>query len=77
MTRYSDSNYLLGQQYRDSSNLDARVALHERFDTNPQKWQPWVFDQLDLPAEARCWNWAAVPAGCGATTPTASPPDGA
>jgi len=61
MTRYSDSNYLLSQQYRDSSNLDARVALHERFDTNPQKWQPWVFDQLDLPAAARVLELGAGP----------------
>ncbi len=85
MTRYTDPNYLLGQQYRDSSNLDARVALHERFSTNPQEWHPWVFDQFDLPATARVlelgsgpgWLWRnnadRIPAGWEVTLSDFSP----
>jgi len=30
----SDPEYV-ARQYRDASNLEARVALHERFSTNP------------------------------------------
>ncbi len=56
----TDQAYLRDHQYRDSSNLDARMALHNRFSLNPQPWQEWVFDQLDLPAEAR-----VLELGCG------------
>jgi hypothetical protein len=31
---YSDPEYVT-RQYRDASNLEARIALHERFSTNP------------------------------------------
>jgi SAM-dependent methyltransferase len=36
-------------QYRETSNLDARLALHERYSTNRYGWHRWVFDQLSLP----------------------------
>ena len=48
------------EQYRDAGNLNARVRLHERFSANRYGWAPWVFDQLDLPAEAR-----VLELGCG------------
>ncbi len=48
------------KQYRDGSNLGARVALQARFSTNPYGWQRWVFDQLDLPPSARL-----LELGCG------------
>jgi SAM-dependent methyltransferase len=35
-------------QYRDGRNLLARIALHERFSTNPQGWYPFVLAQLAL-----------------------------
>jgi hypothetical protein len=35
MSRFTDPNYLKTGQYRDSSNLDARAVIHERFSTNP------------------------------------------
>jgi ubiquinone/menaquinone biosynthesis C-methylase UbiE len=47
-------------QYRDASNLNARIALHERFSTNAYGWQRWVFDQLELPPDAR-----VLELGCG------------
>lgn len=43
----SDRHFVL-DQYRTATNLDARVALHERFSTNPYGWHRWVFDHLDL-----------------------------
>ena len=84
MANYSSPDYL-HNQYRDSSNLDARVTLHARFSTSPIDWQHWVFDQLDLPAEARVlelgggpgWLWRGnlerIPAGWNVTLSDFSP----
>lgn len=48
------------QQYKDASNLNARIQLHARFSTNPTPWQHWVFDQLKVPARA-----CILELGCG------------
>lgn len=48
------------EQYHEPSNLTARVDLHARFSVNQRGWFPWVFDQLDLPAEC-----AVLELGCG------------
>jgi SAM-dependent methyltransferase len=36
------------RQYDTTKNLDARIALHQRFSTNPYPFQRWVFDRLQL-----------------------------
>ncbi len=56
----NDPGYLKGKQYRDSSNLNARIELHQRFSTNPYPWANWVFDQFDLPENAQI-----LEVGCG------------
>jgi SAM-dependent methyltransferase len=48
----TDREYLREKQYRDDSNLRARIELHRRFSTNPQPWHRWVFEQFEFPAEA-------------------------
>ena len=48
------------EQYCDPSNLNARIALHERFSTNPRNLPLWIFDQLKLPDDAR-----VLEIGCG------------
>lgn len=48
------------KQYRDASNLNARIALHERFSTNERPLPRWIFDQFELPSEARI-----LEIGCG------------
>lgn len=48
MSHYNNQDYLLNSQYKDSSNLTARMNLHERFSVNKYGWQHWVFDQLDI-----------------------------
>ncbi|MBE7536617.1 MAG: methyltransferase domain-containing protein [Anaerolineales bacterium] len=54
MSKFTDQQYLKTDQYKDSSNLDARVAIHQRFSTNPYGWMRWVFDALaKLPANAK------------------------
>jgi SAM-dependent methyltransferase len=47
-------------QYRNSSNLDARIALHERFSTATRDFHEWVFDYLALPDRA-----CVLEVGCG------------
>jgi len=59
-TRRTDPEYLRRHQYADSRNLDARFQLHDRFSANQYGWHEWVFDHLDLPAEARI-----LELGCG------------
>lgn len=55
-----DQSYLKSAQYHDSLNLDARIALHQRFSTNSQDWFAWIFDQLNLPPSGRILDL-----GCG------------
>ena len=56
---YSDPEYV-GRQYRDASQLNARITLHERFSTNTHGLQLWIFDHFDLPDRARI-----LEVGCG------------
>ena len=70
-----DTQEYLQDQYRDSSNLDARINLHQQFSTNSYGWFKWYFDQLDLQSNAKIlevgcgpgdlWleNLARIPAG--------------
>jgi ubiquinone/menaquinone biosynthesis C-methylase UbiE len=61
MSRFTDPNYLKTDQYRDSTNLDARIVIHQRFSTNPYGWFNWVFDALTrLPEDAHI-----LELGCG------------
>lgn len=61
MSKFTDQQYLKTDQYKDSSNLDARVAIHKRFSTNPYGWLVWVFDHLlKLPEDAK-----VLELGCG------------
>jgi len=61
MSKFTDQQYLKTDQYCDSSNLDARVVIHQRFSTNPYGWFNWVFDALaKLPDNARI-----LELGCG------------
>lgn len=74
-------------QYKDDQNLNARIALHTRFSTNPYGWQRWVFDTLEragLPERSQIlelgcgpgdlWesNRARIPAGWSLTLTDAS-----
>jgi ubiquinone/menaquinone biosynthesis C-methylase UbiE len=53
-------SYLLTKQYNNSRNLKARMEIHERFSTNKQDWQRWVFDHFNIPAAAN-----VLELGCG------------
>jgi len=56
-------DYLISEQYRNSRNLEARIALHVRFSQNPCGWCRWVFDQLELPAECTILELGCGPGG--------------
>lgn len=63
MSKFTDPQYLKTDQYRDSSNLDARVVLHQRFSANPYGWFRWVFDTfLKLPEDATILELGCGPA---------------
>lgn len=63
MSKIADQQYLKTEQYKDTSNLDARIAIHRRFSTNPYGWNRWVFDSLEkLPAQARILELGCGPA---------------
>ena len=36
----------VAKQYQDDRNLNARIALHQRFSTSTVNWQRWVFDHI-------------------------------
>ncbi len=62
MSKFTDQHYLKSDQYKDSSNLDARVAIHQRFSTNPYGWMNWVFDHLlKLPTNAKILELGSGP----------------
>jgi SAM-dependent methyltransferase len=50
----------LEEQYAAPDNLRARIALHERFSTNPYPYPRWVFDGYDFAADAEI-----LEVGCG------------
>jgi SAM-dependent methyltransferase len=52
----------LKEQYRDASNLNARIALHSRFSTARVNWYRWLFDRFRLPEGARVLELGCGPA---------------
>lgn len=49
MSQIAERTYLQHQQYHTTRNLDARIALHKHFSTNPYGLPRWLFDQLAVP----------------------------
>ena len=62
MSRFTDQEYLRSEQYRDASNLNARIQLHARFSTNKKGWHPWVFEQFDFSPQCRILELGCGPA---------------
>ena len=62
MPNINDSTYLLKKQYRDDSNLNARIDLHRRFSTNSYDWFHWIFDHFDIPPAVRVLELGCGPA---------------
>lgn len=47
MQDLTDRVTLKESQYKDSTNLNARILLHKRFSVNPYGWYHWLMDQFD------------------------------
>ncbi len=47
-------------QYRDASNLNARIRLHQEFSTNKYGWHRWLFEQFQFESSVRI-----LELGCG------------
>jgi ubiquinone/menaquinone biosynthesis C-methylase UbiE len=63
VSKFTDQQYLKTDQYKDSSNLDARAMIHQRFSTNSYGWLNWVFDTLTkLPETAKILELGCGPA---------------
>lgn len=60
MDRLRNQDYLLNNQYKDSSKFNTRVELHRRFSINTQDWHLWVFDHLQFQE-----GYTALELGCG------------
>ena len=61
MSKFTDHKYLTADQYKDASNLDARIQIHNQFSANPYGWFHWVFDRVSrLPETAKI-----LELGCG------------
>src|SRR5579883_3214444 len=64
MRDIDNQKYLREAQYKDASNLGARLALHEKYGIGARPWHLWVFDHLlTLPAECNI-----LELGCGPGT---------
>lgn len=61
MTNPTNQNYLRDDQYKNATNLNARIELHRRFSTNKYSFQCWVFDQFDLPENSRVLELGSGP----------------
>jgi SAM-dependent methyltransferase len=55
-----DTEYLRNHQYKDPTNLHARVALHAKHTEAEQPWFEWVAGQIDWPPGAD-----VLEVGCG------------
>ena len=66
----------LKAQYRNSTNISARIRLHRLFSSNKQGWFPWIYEQCQITegmkilelgcGNGRLWieNKARLPADC-------------
>lgn len=48
------------QQYKDSTNIDIRIRLHEKYSINPISWFEWLFSNYELREKAKI-----LEIGCG------------
>jgi ubiquinone/menaquinone biosynthesis C-methylase UbiE len=60
MSEVANQKYLLTDQYKNASNLNARIQLHARFSKNKYGWHRWIFDQFKIAPGSRI-----LELGCG------------
>ena len=57
----NDLETALKNQYKNASNIMARINLHKLYSTNKQGWFEWIFEQLDMKE-----GQSILELGCGA-----------
>jgi SAM-dependent methyltransferase len=67
MTLPENPNYLNSGQYRDASNLNARIEIHRRFSVNPYGWARWLFDLIGAAPASRVLELGCGPANLWST----------
>ncbi len=55
-----DQDYLRESQYKDPTNLNARIALHTKYARADEPWYPWLVGRIEWPRGAR-----VLEVGCG------------
>ena len=58
--RGTDADYLRDHQYKDPTNLNARIALHAKYSRADVPWFAWLVGQVDWPEDGR-----VLEVGCG------------
>jgi ubiquinone/menaquinone biosynthesis C-methylase UbiE len=48
MSKFSDTEFLLHDQYKNTKNLEARSYLQNRFNVNKYSFNCWIFDHFPL-----------------------------
>ena len=56
----TDADYLRRRQYRDPSNLNARIALHAKYARSEEPWYPWLISRVGWAPGTR-----VLEVGCG------------
>ena len=65
MRHFTDPEYLKNKQYADSANLNARIRLHQLYDTNPYSLQMWTFSRMLEGAPSAPSPYRVLELGCG------------
>jgi len=60
MSNFVDQQYLLNEEYKDASHLNARIQFFQRFSINGVDQYRWIFDHFDLRPNSRI-----LELGCG------------
>lgn len=60
LVRLTNMENEIVEQYKNSSNLNIRIALHERYSTNEKGWFSWLQEQIDFTGAYRL-----LEIGCG------------
>jgi SAM-dependent methyltransferase len=55
-----DKEYLRDSQYKDPTNLNARIALHTKYTQADEPWYPWLAGRIEWPQGAE-----VLEVGCG------------
>jgi SAM-dependent methyltransferase len=56
----TDPDYLRDHQYKDPSNLNARIALHAKYSSSDEPWFPWLIGRIEWVPGCR-----VLEVGCG------------